>query len=100
VTYRIQRSTKAEAILFAVSGEMASELVKHLQELLATEGHDRILLDLKEVTFADREAVEFLAHAEATGIGIVNCPDYVRRWIAEKAERLPAFIRDRDKEKP
>ena len=81
MTYRIQRSTRAGAILFTLSGEMVSSHVKLLQELLATEGDSRILLDLEDVTFANREAVKFLAHAESAGIQILNCPDYVRRWI-------------------
>ena len=33
----------------------------------------------------DRDAVRFLADAEAAGIRILNCPEYVRSWIA--AER-------------
>jgi hypothetical protein len=43
---------------------------------------DRIVLDLKDITLVDRDAVQFLAHAEMVGIEIVNCPEYVRRWIA------------------
>jgi len=43
---------------------------------------------LKEVTVVERDAVRFLANAEAAGIRIVNCPDYVRRWIeAEKSRK-------------
>ena len=87
VTYRIQRSEKSGSILFMLSGEMVSGQVKLLRELLATEGDGRILLDLKDVTLASREAVRFLAKAESAGIQIVNCPDYVRRWIVgEKAD--------------
>lgn len=103
VTYRIQRDTKANSILFTVSGEMTSDLVKDLQELLGTEGHDRIILDLKEVTLVDQKAVQFLANAKAAGIRIVNTPGYVRRWIiAEKAEKIAQLHSrvDRDREKP
>lgn len=46
------------------------------------------VLDLKEVTLVAREAVLFLARVEAGGVRLVNCPEYVRRWIAaEKAVR-------------
>jgi anti-anti-sigma regulatory factor len=81
LTYRIQRSIRADAIVFAISGEMDSEHVKRLHELLDTEGDGCILLDLRDVTLVDREGVQYLASAEAAGVRIVNCPDYVRRWI-------------------
>jgi len=46
---------------------MDLEHVARLQELLANETVNRVTLDLKEVTFADRAAVQFLASAEAAG---------------------------------
>jgi hypothetical protein len=39
------------------------------------------------VTLVDREAVRFLASVEAGGVRIVNCPKYVRTWIAGGGER-------------
>jgi anti-anti-sigma regulatory factor len=87
VTYRIQRSMKAGAIVFALSGEMDIEQTERLQEMLEIEKHGRILLDLKEVTLVGREGVEFLARIEASGVGIVNCPEYVRRWILSERRR-------------
>jgi anti-anti-sigma regulatory factor len=72
---------KAGAIVFALSGEMDIEQTERLQEMLEMENHSRILLDLKDVTLVGREGVEFLGRIEASGIGIVNCPEYVRRWI-------------------
>lgn len=87
MTYRIQRSMKAGAIVFALSGEMDIEQTERLQEMLEIEKHSRILLDLKEVTLVGREGVEFLARIEASGVGIVNCPEYVRRWILSEKRR-------------
>ncbi len=74
---------------------MDLEHVARLQELLANETVTRVTLDLKEVSFADRAAVQFLASAEAAGIRIVNCPRYVRSWIA--AESQPQQIEEQDK---
>jgi hypothetical protein len=34
----------------------------------------------------DRAAMQFLAEAENAGIRIVNCPEYVRSWIAAENE--------------
>ena len=56
--------------------------VATLQLFMAEEAHNRITLDLKEITIADREAMRFLMEAEAMGIRVTNCPEYVRSWIA------------------
>lgn len=88
MTFRIERSLSSEAIVFALSGELDNEHMKSLNELL--EGETRsIHLDLGNVTLVRREAVEFLARLEAAGVGIINCPEYVRTWIdaENKGER-------------
>lgn len=64
---------------------MNAEHAAGLQEFLASEGNGPVALDLKDVTLVDRAAVRFLASVEAAGIRLVNCPAYVRSWIA--AER-------------
>jgi hypothetical protein len=81
VTFRIQRSMRSAAIIFALSGELDNEHIERLRELLEGENQSLILLDLEDVTLAGREAVEFLGRLEAAGVGIVNCPEYVRTWI-------------------
>ena len=97
MTFRIYRSSTPDAIVFALSGDMDLEHVARLQELLANETVNRVTLDLKEVTFADRAAVQFLARAEAAGIRIVNCPRYVRSWIAAETESQPQQIEEQGK---
>ena len=82
MTYRIHRSTRAAEISFALSGELDNELATRLQALLESESQGPILIDLQEVTLVAREAVRFLARLESDGVQIVNCPEYVRRWIA------------------
>jgi len=58
-----------------------------LQELLATTAAGRVVLDLKDIiTLVDRAAVRFLARVEMAGTEIVNCPEYVRSWIAAENE--------------
>ena len=84
MTFRIQRSVSSEAIVFALSGELDNEHMEFLNGLLDGEKRS-ILLDLRDVTLVRRKGVEFLARLEATGVGIINCPEYVRTWIdAEK----------------
>jgi anti-anti-sigma regulatory factor len=73
---------KADVVVFALSGEMDIEHTERLQKLLDIDKHNRILLDLKDVTLVGRAAVQFLARVEGGGVRIVNCPDYVRSWMA------------------
>ncbi len=97
MTLRIYRTSTPDAIVFALSGDMDLEHVARLQELLANETVYRVTLDLKDVTFAGRTAVQFLASAEAAGIRIVNCPRYVRSWIAAETESQPQRLEEQDK---
>ena len=82
MTYRINRSGTPDSVVFILSGEMEIGHVTRLQEFIVEESHDRITLDLKDITIADRVAVRFLAEAESRGIRVTNCPEYVRSWIA------------------
>jgi anti-anti-sigma factor len=90
LAYRIQRSATPGTVVFALSGEMDAEHATELRECLANEPDGHVVLDLKDVTLVDRAAVRFLAGVEGREIRIVNCPEYVRSWIAaEKALREP-----------
>jgi hypothetical protein len=44
------------------------------------DGHG-IVLDLKDLTLVDQEAVSFLERCEADRIQLKNCPAYIREWI-------------------
>ena len=79
------------ATVFALSGVLDRDLAARLETLLASEAGVGIVLDLKDVTLVDGAAVRFLAAVEATGTGIVNCPEYVRIWIT--AEKRGPMIR-------
>ena len=87
MTYRIRRSEGPKGTVLALSGELDGEHAARLEDLL-TEARGPTVLDLEEVTLVAREAVRFLARVEANGVRLVNCPEYVRSWIAaEKALR-------------
>jgi anti-anti-sigma regulatory factor len=82
VTFRIHRSVEPGATVFILSGVLDAEHVAKLQESLATAVAGRVVLDLREITLVDRAAVQFLARLILAGTEIVNCPEYVRSWIA------------------
>lgn len=85
MTLRIHRSSTRDAVVLAVSGDIDREHAARLQQYLTGDTGRRLILDLQHVTLVDRAAIQFLAGVEATGIRLVNCPEYVRTWIA--AER-------------
>ena len=77
---KISRAGDGEATLTLV-GRMDSENVAEMRRLLASEEGRRIVLDLKDLTLVDRDAVKFLERCEGDSIKLKNCPAYIREWI-------------------
>jgi hypothetical protein len=68
-----------------MSGQMDAESIVELETLITSEAKGRrIVLDLKDLTLADEEAITFLGRSEANSIALKNCPAYVREWISAK----------------
>jgi len=81
---KIQRTINGE-VVFAVSGRLDGENIGELDTLFGTDAEDRpIVLDLKDLTLVDRDAVRFLERCEADSIKLRNCPAYIREWIARE----------------
>ncbi len=65
---KIQRSSNA-AVIFTLAGQMNAEEVAEMEALLRSEaGNREVVLDLKDLTLVDRDAVRFLERGEAEGI--------------------------------
>ena len=76
------RRTGNGRVLFTLSGRIETEDIKQLQQLLAVERTgQQLILDLRDVTLVNQDAVKFLRRCEADGIKLENCPLHVRRWI-------------------
>ena len=80
MTLRIERSARQGFTVFTLSGRMKAEQVAELKELFDRD-HRNIILDLRDVRLADRDAVKFLRGCEADGMKLENCPAYVREWM-------------------
>jgi len=81
---KIQRAANGQ-VVFTVSGRMDAENVDELRGLFASEAKGRgIVLDLRDLTLVDRDAVRFLEHCEADSIELKNCPAYIREWITRE----------------
>jgi anti-anti-sigma regulatory factor len=78
---RIQRSENGDAV-FTLSGQMDDEPIAELETLINSEANGRrIVLDLKNLTLVNENAITFLVGCEANSITLKNCPAYVREWI-------------------
>ena len=80
MTLRIERSARQRFTVFTLSGRMEAEHVAELKELLDRD-YRGIILDLRDLRLADRDAVRFLKGCEKDGMKLQNCPDYVREWM-------------------
>lgn len=81
---KIRRSESEGRAILALSGRIEEKHVSELRGLLDADASAReVMLDLAEVKLVDREAIKFLAACEARGIGLMDCPSYVRRWIEQ-----------------
>jgi predicted metal-binding protein len=80
MTLRIERSTRLRFTVFTLSGRMEAAQVRELKELLDRD-YRNIILDLRDVRLADRDAVRFLRGCEADGMKLEYCPAYVREWM-------------------
>ena len=78
---KITRVANGE-VVFKLSGRMDAENIGELEAPLSAESSDRIIvLDLKDLTLVDQDAVSFLRKREADSIQLKNCPAYIREWI-------------------
>jgi anti-anti-sigma regulatory factor len=83
---RIERAANRKDVL-TVSGRMDAENLIELKNLIDAEAAGRrIVLDLKELTLVDRDAVRFLEQCDSNGIRLHNCPLYIREWIARERD--------------
>jgi hypothetical protein len=78
---KVQRLANGE-VIFALSGRMDTEQTAILEALFRNEAEGRkIVLDLKDLTLVDRDAVRFLERCESDSIKLRNIPAYIREWI-------------------
>ena len=68
--------------LFHISGYLRQKHLNLIEEMMAKET-DPVAFDLAEVTLVDREVVRLLAACDAKGIGLRNCPAFIREWMSK-----------------
>jgi anti-anti-sigma regulatory factor len=81
---KITRAVNGEVVI-KLSGRMNVENIAELETLVRKEVDGRrIVLDLKDLTLVDQDAVGFLKRCEADSIKLKNCPAYIREWITRE----------------
>ena len=81
---RIERSANGQ-VVFTVSGRMQTEDIEQFQQLLVVETPgQQLMLNLRDVTLVNQDAVTFLADCEAKGIKLESCPLHIRNWINQE----------------
>ncbi len=83
---KIQRNVHGSGVVLILSGRIDDESLPELENTIKTEKQG-VVLNLKDVSLASREAVAFLVRCQEDGILTENCPAYIREWIAKERER-------------
>ena len=83
---KITKETQtAQEIKVVLHGQFTREYVLEVEKALSKNGTGgQVTLDLRNVTFVDRTAVEFLCRVDSRKIRIENTPSYVARWIEQE----------------
>ena len=83
---RIERVTE-QTSAFTVSGRLDAEIVSELCQLIdAQPAAVSLVLDLRDLVLADREAIHYLRDWENNArVVLRNCPAYIRAWMAGEA---------------
>ena len=79
---KVTRAANGEVVLKLI-GQMDAKDIGEVEMLISQEASGRrLVLDLKDLTLVDRDAVSFLRRCEAKSIQLKNCPAYIREWIS------------------
>ena len=83
MTLKIESAFDGKAVTVRLSGRIEED---HLAEIQAEVKRycPRLAFNLGEATLVDREVVRFLAEQELEGVELLECPRYVREWIARE----------------
>ena len=76
-------STHSDSVILAIAGNVSLEALPEIALLIdhGRRDHEKVILDLSEVTLLDPAAAQFFAEQFRGGVRLANCPVYIRRWI-------------------
>ena len=94
-----QQTENPEIVRVSLSGHFTSEYVPEVEKALVQNGNKSktCALDLLNVTFVDRSAMEFLRVAQSRNIKLENLPSWVKRWIQQEAGNGAGSFKPRER---
>ena len=83
MTLRIETATAQGRTIVRLIGRVQSECLPDLETQIQA-AESRLALDLDEVTLVDVGVVRFLVVCEESGIELLHCSPYIRRWMTRE----------------
>ena len=90
MTLKIESAFDGKTATLRLSGRIEEDHLAAIQEEVRRY-HPRLAFDLGEATLVDREVVRFLAAQEVEGVELIDCPRYIREWIARERSQECSF---------
>src|SRR6202158_2826033 len=86
VTLKIEKLAGEHGTTLKLIGRIRAEHLFALRGQIAASAPS--VLELREVSLVDADAVRFLGSCESDGIQLLNCYAYIREWIVRERETL------------
>jgi len=83
---RIERTLARGRAVVRLIGRLQGDYLAEVKAEIES-SEPRPALDLQEVTLVDVEAVRFLVACENSGVELLHCSPYIRRWVARERAR-------------
>ena len=80
----------SEAVTLGVGGNVSKDALAEIDRFITLErSHQRVVIDLSEVTLLDHAAARYFSDKLNRGVELVNCPRYIRHWISPQIAHEP-----------
>jgi hypothetical protein len=87
MAFRIETAARGRFSVFILSGRIESQATAELGRQFELQADYRdIVVDLKDVSLVDREALRFFVRCEADGVKLENCTPYIREWMEREKD--------------
>jgi hypothetical protein len=90
MTLKIESAFDGKTATLRLSGRIEEDHIAAIQAEIRRY-HPRLAFDLGEATLVDRQVICFLASQEMEGVELVECPRYIREWIARERSHECSF---------
>jgi hypothetical protein len=90
MTLKIESAFDGKTATLRLSGRIEEDHIAEIQAEVRRY-HPRLVFNLGEATLVDREVVRFLAAQEVEGVELLDCPRYIREWIAREQSQECSF---------